>query len=91
MIVEIGTVLDFTVTRDVVLVIEVLVGTVDGDVAPYPVLQSSCVVVVRDADEQRARRTTNRYESNAKAMVNRTNVEAIQRDHTSESEKGVNK
>ena len=90
-IVEIGTVLDFTVTRDVVLVMEVLVGTVDGDVAPYPVLQSSCVVVVRDANEQRARRTTKRHESNAKAMINQTNVEVIQRDHTSETEKGVSK
>ena len=45
-IVEIGVVLDLTVTRDVSLVIEVLVGTVDTDMAPYPVLQSSCVEVV---------------------------------------------
>ena len=84
-IVEIGVVFDLITTRDVVLVVKKLVGTLDGDAAPYPVLQSSCTVVVW-ADEEQARRATSRHVRTTEAIVNQTNVKAIQRNKRCERE-----
>ena len=52
MTVATGVLVDRIVTREVVLFVLVELGTGDGEVAPYLVLQSSVVVVDTEAEEK---------------------------------------
>ena len=47
-----GVLVDRIVTREVVLFVRVELGTGDGEVAPYLVLQSSVVPVDTEAEEK---------------------------------------